>query len=402
MRRARGLRSTCDRGGIALPVALLALVLVSVIVAATYGAAVAFRRGAAAVPVEQRMLAAAERALEEEIAAWPMTRSDPAPGGLEIGAVDSIGRRAIDADTVSIAVTRLGADLFWLASDAQAPDDEALGGVRRRVGTLVRAGLGVAPVAALSVLRGAELATPSAPVVIDGMSSDSPSTCADALRSPPLPDAVAGLALPVGAYLAGGELATGVPAVRRIVTDTASGGTATPADREAARALAMVRPGGATWRALAARATVVVADGATRSPLPALDADGTCDTAASGNWGEPGGTGIAVAPCSRHAPVVHALGDLRIDGPARGQGVLLVNGNLVLDGDVALHGLVLVRDTLVLGAGTLVRGAVVSGAVSLGGVGTRGATVRWSPCALAAARRALAPSGVAGSWAQLY
>ena len=137
------------------------------------------------------------------------------------------------------------------------------------------------------------------------------------------------------------------------------------------------------WDALAARAAVVVAGGSTVAPGPRA-VGATCVAEATG-WGEPWRGAGAVGACEPVSPIVHVRGDLTLRGPARGQGVLLVDGDLRVDGAVDYAGLVLVRGVVRAGAGALrVRGTLMiasadgRGASRLG----PGSIVGYSSCAV--------------------
>lgn len=126
--------------------------------------------------------------------------------------------------------------------------------------------------------------------------------------------------------------------------------------------------------------------------------DEECDTTDPDNWGEPARSNGGA--CASYYPVIHAPGDLIIDG-GRGQGLLLVDGDLTLQGSFEFFGVMLVRGALLSGPG----GARVTGTVSIAAQGETesvlgGIAIDFSRCA---ARKALlgiaVPVPVAGrSW----
>lgn len=89
-----------------------------------------------------------------------------------------------------------------------------------------------------------------------------------------------------------------------------------------------------------------------------------CDTAGATAWGAPTG------PCATYAPLVHAPGDLLIEG-GYAQGILLVDGDLVLDGGVRFRGVILalgtvtIRDAVVEGSVVAMRSRMEGGSASL-------------------------------------
>jgi hypothetical protein len=133
-----------------------------------------------------------------------------------------------------------------------------------------------------------------------------------------------------------------------------------------------------------------------------------CDTAVETNWGEP--TPVLVTdPCFNYFPVIYYNGHLRLQG-GRGQGILLVEGDLTATGGLVFYGPVFVTGTLST-AGNSKQGAKFFGGVIAGNVSLEdmnklsgGAMVSYSSCAL---KRALdntaTPTALAErSWVQLY
>jgi hypothetical protein len=131
-----------------------------------------------------------------------------------------------------------------------------------------------------------------------------------------------------------------------------------PAARDDAR---WTQLGDDDWDEVARRAAVVVAAGTTVSPSPRATGVGDCVDDAS-SWGEPWRGAGSVVPCAAAAPLVHVRGAgvTRLVGPARAQGVILVDGDLEVVGDVRVVGVVLVRGALRAGAASLrVTGALL-------------------------------------------
>lgn len=131
-----------------------------------------------------------------------------------------------------------------------------------------------------------------------------------------------------------------------------------------------------------------------------------CDKSKEYNWGEPSVLG---APCSNYFPIIYHYGNLRLQG-GRGQGVLLVEGDLSATGGMVFYGPVFVTGTLSTSGnsnqGAKFYGGVIAGNVDLDDVTklAGGALVSYSSCAV---RRALEntarPTPLAErSWVQLY
>lgn len=119
---------------------------------------------------------------------------------------------------------------------------------------------------------------------------------------------------------------------------------------------------------------------------PAALAEGGCDRDAPGNWGAPNDP---AHPCAGYFPVILTAGNLIIDSPGGGQGILLVGGDLTLRGGFRFSGYVITRGRLrVEASGGGVLGRAISletgeGAVQLDG----GSDLHFSRCALDRALR---------------
>lgn len=151
---------------------------------------------------------------------------------------------------------------------------------------------------------------------------------------------------------------------------------------------------GGSWDALVGAADVTLrGNSRIRREIAPRVRRGRCDAGDDLNWGDPEDPS---SPCWDRLPVIHAEGDLRIDGGGIGQGILLVEGDLSMTEDMRFYGLVVVRGRLDLrDEATLVGGGVVAG----GRTGTRTSHIRdasrilYSSCVLA--RHSTGSGGVA-------
>jgi len=141
--------------------------------------------------------------------------------------------------------------------------------------------------------------------------------------------------------------------------------------------------------------------GGTRKIEPSWSGS-TCNTADPNNWGRP------LAPtlvCGSYFPVVWVDGDLTING-VQGQGVLLVNGDLDVQGGFEFYGPVLVKGRLsTQGTGGHFQGGVIAANVDLDQTTVLGnAVINYSSCAIAKALQNSAPAAPlrSRSWANLY
>ena len=150
---------------------------------------------------------------------------------------------------------------------------------------------------------------------------------------------------------------------------------------------------------IAAAAIQLADDALLSAPAPALDGAGECDAARLNNLGDPLRVLGAESPCADFFPVLHAPGNIRIDGGA-GQGVLLVDGNLTIAGGARFNGVVAVSGVLEITELSEFHGAALASRVIVHG----GSRARYSSCAIERALRAAAvpvvPEGLA--WSDMY
>ena len=133
-----------------------------------------------------------------------------------------------------------------------------------------------------------------------------------------------------------------------------------------------------------------------------------CDTSVETNWGEPT-PAAAMDPCFNYFPIIYHYGSLKLQG-GRGQGILLVEGDLTASGGMVFYGPVFVTGTLSTtgnsGQGAKFFGGVIAGNVALDDLTklAGGALVSYSSCAIKRAlQNSATPSPLAErSWVQLY
>ncbi len=99
--------------------------------------------------------------------------------------------------------------------------------------------------------------------------------------------------------------------------------------------------GDLSWDFLVSRATVVLPAG-TYTTAPVVDGAGQCDATVLTNWGD--GMNRA-APCGDQFRIIHVTGDLKVTG-TQGQGILLVDGNLEVLGQFEWFGVIIVKGAL--------------------------------------------------------
>jgi hypothetical protein len=345
-----------SRRGFALIIALVAMMLLGALIAGTYYPATQELRNGRAAILEHRAFSAGELALRTGLARWDRARNL----GQTIGATVGPDTTSVGVGTRTVRrLTRIGPFGFWLAVEGLAEPAAGQRAARRRIDAAVRlAAPTVATQAALTV-RGPVIVRDAARVI--GGDSVAPDwraagrcgpTDSLGLGSAPASTGAAGVAAPDTALACGGGACpgsgspwiTGAPA--KLLSAAASNPTTytTFAD--------------ASWATLTANADVV-SDGGSARPAPRA-AGSSCDRADPLNWGDP----VPGGPCSDFAPVIVSKSSLTLTAGAIGHGVLLVNGDLRLDGPVRFDGLIVVRDNVVANSGTFIWGAVLAGNAS--------------------------------------
>ena len=130
-----------------------------------------------------------------------------------------------------------------------------------------------------------------------------------------------------------------------------------------------------------------------------------CDTSNDMNWGEPGRDPGSVSECYSYFPIIYSDGSLHVTG-GKGQGILLVNGDLKMQGGFEFTGIVIVMGEVITTANSSkVTGAILARNVDLGDLSTFGGTpvVAYSKCAIDAALTGSARGVLLAerSWAQV-
>src|SRR6266576_3850129 len=103
--------------------------------------------------------------------------------------------------------------------------------------------------------------------------------------------------------------------------------------------------GGATYAQLAARANITLGPG-TYKTNPRFNG-ALCDKTDQLNWGD----GLnPTSACGSYFPIIHLTGNVTLNGD-QGQGILLVDGNLQVDGSYQFFGITIVQGDLRTGGG---------------------------------------------------
>jgi len=161
--------------------------------------------------------------------------------------------------------------------------------------------------------------------------------------------------------------------------------------------------GGATYAQLAARATITLPPGNYKTQ-PAV-AGGVCDKTVLTNWGD----GInPLGACGSYFPIIHITGDATLNGD-QGQGILLVDGTLSVQGSYQFFGIAIMQNDLKTAGGGSTDahfwGGVMAKNADLSTQNLSGkATLNYSSCSILTALQATSAVSMMRSrgWVQLY
>jgi hypothetical protein len=164
--------------------------------------------------------------------------------------------------------------------------------------------------------------------------------------------------------------------------------------------------GGAGFNDLKAMATKILTGNVSGLAAVTTGTPAVCNTAVESNWGAPTDKS---SPCFTYFPVIYHYGDLSIAGSGEGQGILLVEGNLSVQGRIDFYGPVIATGGVsIQGTGSddvKFYGGVMAQDVTLDDTKLAGnAMINYSSCAI---RRALQGSALPSplterSWVQVY
>ncbi len=383
-----------NRRGIALVLVLLAILVTAALAAGVLVAASTQARASGDALLALRTTEAAERGQVAAAASWSRDSNLTMPIGATAGPVVT----SYPDSTYSVAfVTRLSRTTFWISARGRATATGVTLPVESRVGMLYTLHIPEPSLSATVSVRDSFSITGAARV--DG-NDTAPTTwgslCAAVnatIAAVAAPDTTRVCDGPCGTF---GSRLTGAPP-RQL-------------DSLAGSSSSLNQLGPVTWTSLAAHAAHVFPAPAVVTPWPRLTSAplAHCDTAASDNWGDPS----RATPCANRFVIIHALGDLVIDGGA-GQGIILGEGDVELRNGAHFFGLILARDDVVASIGNnRVWGAVVAGDVRRAtgpGPGdltaiAGGTQIVYSSCALETAFLGTAPlrREAQRAWTRLY
>ncbi|MEP6688073.1 MAG: hypothetical protein ABJC36_06965 [Gemmatimonadales bacterium] len=371
--------------GMALAVAIFALVVIGALVAGTFFAGRLEQSSGQATVYATQAAEAGEAGLSEAISGLNATTL----GAMVVGNTTSLGTLSMTGATgvsSTRSVRRLTNSLFLVEALGTRSNGAGASLADRRLGTLVRL-----VSANISVSAGL---TAMGDVLVGGNSTVSGNDAT------PSQWTAAGVSCPTAAN---------VPGVRYNGTLTKKGSSTingSPASVNDASLNASNIFGGSDFAALKALRTLTLTGNVSGLAAATTGTPPKCDASVQSNWGAPT---VPTSPCFSYFPIVYHYGDLSISGSGEGQGILLVEGNLTVQGRIDFYGPVIVTGGVdVRGTGSddvKFYGGILAQNVTLDDSRLTGnATVNYSSCAI---RRALQGSAIPTplserSWIQLY
>lgn len=360
------------RRGFALPAAIMALVVIAALIAATLVVSAEELRAGRTDVAAQRALASAEVALDRAIATWDARLNVSARVGetrlLASSSIRSAGGHTV-AESVVVTATRVRERAFWLTARATSNADGRPIPARVTIAATTRLLAPTVPVAAALTVGGAATIAGG---TVDGRGAGSGGCPDGATDGPDAPGDAAGVIARDTSRVCGIDCADGLPLGVQGTPPVASDAGLTT---DSATLVSVVA-------ALGARATVV-APGGELVPRP-LEADGECARAERTNWGDPSG-----GSCADYYPVIRITGDATLMAGSIGQGILLVAGSLTVRAGARFDGVVIAtNDVHVVGPGAELRGVVIAmdGGAGDGSSVRDGGAIRFSGCAARRAR----------------
>jgi hypothetical protein len=357
------------RTGFALPVAIIALVLLSALVAGALFVSTEELRSGRGDASDQRALAAAEWALDRAILAWDARRNTAQVVGATAVLVAEL---TPPNDSVRVTATRVQRDAVWMTATATRGGDGRGIPARHTIGASLRLVGAVVPMRA-ALTTGGSVSVDGG--VIDGRDAV-PAGATDSICS--------------GAADAAGISVSDASKITCLTcgTSPATGVFGTPPVDSTTPLDSAEWLGDETVWSMEQSSSVEL-PGGSYTPRPSATNE-DCDRSDPLNWGDPASS----SPCTDWFPLIHVPGDLVLGPGSIGQGILVVDGSLRLEAGARFSGIVIVRgDIQVSGAGAEIVGAAFAGLPANATVSrvtvsrvTDGGAIRFASCA---ARRAL-------------
>jgi hypothetical protein len=362
--------------GVALPLAIFALVVIGVLVGASFYIGRQEQAVGRNTVRLQQAFGAAEAGMQLQTANWMSTGSNQ----LAVGDSTTFAGNLTGSGWYRGSIRRLNDLLYLVRSEGFSRDSTA----RQHLGMLLRLRPIELDITAALKTQGATKIGGSS--FIDGNDNLPPGWSGCPALQPPLP----GIQMPdtsqiTTAGCGGFSCVAGSPKIDEDASITTE---------------QLTTFGDADFDDLLAMATKIV-PGGTRKIEPSFTG-GVCNVGDLDNWGSPLQPAGA---CGNYFPIIASTGDLNING-VQGQGVLLVDGDLSVQGNFEFYGPVIIRGKLkTQGTGGHFNGGVIAANIELDQNDVLGnAVVNYSSCAVIKALQNTAPAAPlrSRSWANLY
>lgn len=372
------MRRAANERGIALAVAIFALVVVGALVAGAFFVGFQEQTVGRNTVRAQQAFAAAQEGAHLQVASWVAGVNNQMPVGATAQFQGVLGD---GTGSYRGTVRRLNNMLFLIETEGFSRDRST----RQKVGLLVR--LQPIEIEIESALRTQGAIRIGGSAYINGYDNLPPGWAGCPALDDPLPGiSTSDTTLITYSGCTGGSCVRGDP---RLEQDTSISSST------------LTTFGDLSWDDIPALATKTL-DGGNRRIQPSTTASGACNTADLNNWGDPLNPSRV---CGTYFPIIYVRGNLNING-VQGQGLLFVDGDLSVQGNFQFYGPVVVRGMLrTTGTGGHFNGGVIAANVDLEQNTVLGnAVVNYSSCAVLRALTYTAPGSLIEerSWVNLY
>ena len=326
------------REGIALPIALAAIVAVGALIAGVFFSSTQEYRVGRNTMTAHTAQHAAEVALNQMVSSWTPARTK----GTKVGQTVTLADTTIAGATVRRQYSRVSPTMFWVVATAEVGGSSLQGKARKRLNTLVRIDIPDMRIQGALTVRGAISATGSATINGNDVTPAGWDDCV-------------GAGAPSAGIVVGDSATNAVSSGNcgLVNTFTCVSGSPKIADSSIYADTSTYKNfGGFNYDSLTKLATadkIYTAGGTINQRMPIFNANGTCNTTDARNWGDTsrvnGPTG-----CREYYPVVWLKGPALAWTIANygGQGILLVDGNLTINGTFGWTGLVIVQGKILV------------------------------------------------------
>ncbi|HKO14649.1 MAG TPA: hypothetical protein VJU87_00320 [Gemmatimonadaceae bacterium] len=345
------------RRGVALALALAAIVVIGALIAGAFYSSNNQYRLTRTSGNEPRALAAAELGLNSVITSWTSARTN----AIRVGASDSLADTTLaGGTTLKRRWRKLSPTMFWVLATASSDGGNGQLPSQRSLSAVMHIEIPEFKIAGAVMSRGTTGA--SGNIQISGNDVNPSNWDCPPEGSPT-------------AAIAGNNTSTNVT-----TTGGCNGGvclTGTPQIKDTALVadtMSFSNFGVFNYDSLTVLANKVFTTGTTFAQVaPTTTLSGgslVCNTTDANNWGDTGhvALGTVPGPCESYMPVVWLKGPTQswtINGNGGGQGILLVDGNLTLQGQFKWTGLIIVKGKVTMSGngGNGSTGVKVTGAI---------------------------------------